>query len=35
MAVKSDGEGYTWQPLGTGGILNIKRLNGHDVGILN
>jgi hypothetical protein len=35
IAEKNNGEGYTWQPLGTGGILNIKRLNGNRVLIFN
>ena len=35
MVEKSNGEGYTWQSLGTGGILNINRLNGNRVHILN
>jgi hypothetical protein len=34
MTEKSNGEGYTWQSLGTGGILNINRLNGNRVHIL-
>jgi hypothetical protein len=34
MTEKSKGEGYTWQSLGTGGILNINRLNGNRVHIL-
>jgi hypothetical protein len=35
MAEKNNGEGYTWQPLGIGGILKINRLNGQNVNILN
>jgi hypothetical protein len=34
MTENGNGEGYTWHSLGTGGILNIDRLNGNRVQIL-
>jgi hypothetical protein len=34
LTAKASGEGYTWQPMGTGGVLKINRSNGSRVLIL-